>query len=204
MSRRNAAQNGRPVEVAHRRAELVATAREINRRLVDLRQQRHHFRALAVAVQDAPGVKGFFVLDIPRWFTAFAAMAIRREVDGARDVRSLKLLLDKLGSEPEIAHDFTGAPISSPMLREHKRALTNVSEKITHIADKELAHATIAGPNPDMRPTFEELFACIDEFESIAARYTALITGDAMITRDDGSASPVRLAGASQARPLTQ
>ena len=155
-------------------------------------------------MQDAPGVKGFFVLDIPRWFTAFAAMAIRREVDGARDVRSLKLLLDKLGSEPEIAHDFTGAPISSPMLREHKRALTNVSEKITHIADKELAHATIAGPNPDMRPTFEELFACIDEFESIAARYTALITGDAMITRDDGSASPVRLAGASQARPLTQ
>ena len=57
-------------------------------------------------------------------------MAIRRDIHVARDVWSLKRLLDQIGSEPDIAHDLMGAPISTPMLPEHKRALANLSEKI--------------------------------------------------------------------------
>ena len=86
-------------------------------------------------------------------------------------------------------------------LRAHKRELLSISEKIAHIADKELAHATIAGPNPNMRPTFAELFHCIEQFESIAVRYTAYLTGQPLLVRDDGSIMQVRLGGSSSRQP---
>jgi hypothetical protein len=38
-----------------------------------------------------------------------------------------------------------------------------------------------------MRPTFAELFNCIDQFESIAARYTGYLMGQPLLMTDDGS-----------------
>jgi hypothetical protein len=177
------------------------TARQINTRLVDLRQQAGHFRNLATLADSVKELKGYYVLDVHRWFAAFAAMAIRREMDSTADCHSLRRLLEEIARYGQPVPDFTGRPIDLIELRGYKKRLLALSDKITHIANREIAHASALGVDATMRPTFEELYACIDEFESIAVRYTAYLTGESLLTRDDGTAIPVRLAGQS-ARPI--
>jgi hypothetical protein len=169
-------------------------ADRINVRLVDLRRQSYWFRQLGQEAEVTPKLKGFYVMDIQRWFAAFAAMAIRREMDRSPDCESLLQLLEEIARAGNVS-DYSGSLIPPDELRAHRRRLLLLSSKITHIADKEVAHATAIGADDSQRPTFDELFACIEEFESIAVRYKAYLTGETLLTRDDGTAIPVRLAG---------
>ncbi len=123
-------------------------------------------------------------------------MAIRREVDESADVNSLSNVLNSM-SKSGAALDFDGKPIALQILKADRSTLKILSQKIKHVADKEIAHATSTVLAQTERPTFEELFECIDAFESIAIKYRALLTGTGILTRDDGSTINVRLAGAA-------
>ena len=137
-------------------------AERINMRLVDLRRQSYWFRRLGQQAEVTPNLKGFYVMDIRRWFAAFSAMAIRREMDPAPDCESLRRLLDEIARQGNVL-DYSGEPIPPEVLRTHRRRLPQLSSKITHIADKEVAHATATGADDRQRPTFQELFACIED-----------------------------------------
>ena len=159
------------------------TARQINHRLVDLRLQSQHFRELSRVADDVAGFKGYYVMDIPRWFAAFAAMAIRREMDPSPDCRSLRQLLEEIARYGKPVPDYTGRPVDLKELRGFKKRLNVLSKKITHIADKDVAHATVSGADATLRPMFQELFDCVDEFESAAVRYHAYLDFPTLIYR---------------------
>ncbi len=168
----------------------------INERLVDLRQQRHRLQELGQLADRTPELKGYFVLDIPRWWAAFAAMAVRRDMDLDSDVESLATILREMSKHKGDILDCMGQPVDRQQLREHRKELRALSGRIVELATKEIAHATAGGVAQDERPTFEELFRCIDSLESIAVRCNAMLSGGGRLTTDDGRHIDVRLAGA--------
>lgn len=188
-----------PSTPAARRARWIDALDKINRRLVQLRQQRHYFNQLVTLGLRTPELRPYTMF--AQWFAAFAAMAIRREVDDSRDVVSLTMILDEVSRFPEEFIDFQGQPGDRMKLRADRRELGAISRKVVALADKEIAHAVLAGLPAADRPTLSEILACVDKFESLSIWYIALFTGESMITTDGGFALPVRIAGAPRRRP---
>lgn len=76
---------------------------------------------------------------------SFAAMAVRRELDDAKDCRSLKLLLDQIAREPDVAYDFSAQRIPVPELRAHKRELVDISSRVLKIGRARQPHKGSGG-----------------------------------------------------------
>jgi chromosome segregation ATPase len=197
VRRRRATSTAQPLDLKERRQQWIEALRRINERLVDLRQQRHRFQELAAIADRTPEMKGYFILDVTRWWAVFAAMAVRREMDLDSDVESLAIVLRDMSRVNGDIPDCMGQPVDRTQLREHRNELRTLSRRIVELASKEIAHVT-SGIEQDQRPTFNELFQCIDGLESIAVRYNAMLSGTGQLTRDDGTHIDVRLAGANR------
>lgn len=169
--------------VEHQRQLWVDTLGKVNSRLVALRQQKYNYQQLAHVADNNEQLKGFYILDISRWFAAFAAMAIRRECDDAADCHSLLLVLTELAKARPPVLDCLNNPVDLSELRRDRKQLIESSRKIHHIADKEIAHATISGAQNHQRPTYEELYDCIDFFESTSIKYRTLLSGQSVLLR---------------------
>jgi hypothetical protein len=180
-----------------RRQIWIEILEKLNLRLVDLQQQTEHFQNLLKMVESRDRPSEYSPQDVCRWFAAFGVMAIRRELKKADDCHSLMGVLEEMAASRENVLDFRGQPIDLRELREDRKCLKRLSAKIEHIADKEVAHATIAGVDETMRPTVQELFECIDAFNSIAMSYRVLLSGEALAAQDADGSPSVRLVAVS-------
>ncbi len=63
------------------------------------------------------------------------------------------------------------------MLGADRTSLRNVAQRIRDFVSKRLAHLTKHGQDEVAELTYPEINLCIDEFERVAKKYIALLTG---------------------------
>lgn len=167
-----------------------------NRALVTLLVERDAYAYFVKCTRtDTP--QGTYILTAgSRWYEHFVAASIRRQVDLSDDSHSLLRILNEIAAHGYHALDYVGAAIDLKMVREDRRQLIAAFNNAVLLANREIAHATKIGINQSERPSIDEMHSCAKVFESIATRYSAILSGAALIKTDEaGGYIPAYLAG---------
>jgi hypothetical protein len=147
-----------------------------------------------------------FVLELPHGnYAAAQAIAIRRQADNGRKVRSLWRLLDELASDPDFlsretyvglldefqaeddllvqrAHedwdrwsDTAGRRFNGRVARDDQQELERTTHRVKDYVDQHVAHDQ-RNPTAEI-PTFETLHQAIDAIGAMFQKYAAILTG---------------------------
>ena len=157
----------------------------IRKAVADTSYQRTQFHRIMEMTQRDRGLlaRTPFLFDLRRWYTAWVAMAIRRQTDKDTRVVSLRRLLEDMRAAPGALSNigFLGRQLTVKQIEQDLNHLYNVSRNVRRLANREIAHAQRGGAGSLNRPTFNEKSGAIDEIERLVKKYSAIFTGVAWV-----------------------
>lgn len=174
---------------------FLTTLRYANAAAVELRVQHHQFTLLFAENQKHPEVLGSLTRSVFRWYLTWAIIGTRRLMDHSSDARSFRIALDYIANPKHGVKSFSGDPIHVAEVHEDRRSLIQLSKDVVTVASKCLAHAVDEADS--MALSMGNLTEAIHRIESLSIKYMALVTGTAILTRDDGSTIQGKIAGTS-------